>query len=130
MALMSDMDWIIILAVGAFLLFGTKGADTMRTIGRWYGRAIRMKQQMLSEFTKVADIPFPNPGQPLSIRNALLGVEPLSSLTGGVPLAVSTAPGSPYRPALEPAPLWTGSYPVPTWSIAISSVTVESERTL
>ncbi|MGD0719304.1 MAG: hypothetical protein ABSA15_06995, partial [Thermoplasmata archaeon] len=72
MALASDMDWVIILAVGAFLLFGTKGAGTMRTIGRWYGRAMRMKQQMLGEFTKAAEISLPTPGQPLSIRNALL----------------------------------------------------------
>jgi hypothetical protein len=129
MALASDMDWVIILAVGAFLLFGTKGAGTMRTIGRWYGRAMRMKQQMLGEFTKAAEISLPSPGQPLSIRNALLGIEPLPSHTGGVPVAVSTAPSAPYRPTLEPSLPWTGSYPVPTWSMAIPSVVIEPERT-
>jgi len=129
MALASDMDWVIIAGVASLLLFGTKGAGTMRTIGRWYGRAIRMKQQMLGEFTKAADIPLPTPGQPLSIRSALLGLEPLSSHTGGVPIAVSTAPSAPYRPALEPSVPWVGSYPVPTWSMAIPSVIVESERT-
>ncbi len=128
MALASDMDWVIILAVGTFLLFGTKGAGTMRTIGRWYGRAIRMKQQMLGEFTKAVDMPLPTPGQPLSIRSALLGLEPLPSHTGGTPVAVSTAPSAPYRPTLEPSLPWTGSYPVPTWSMAIPSVVIEPER--
>ncbi len=129
MALASDMDWVIIAGVAALLLFGTKGAGTMRTIGRWYGRAIRMKQQLLGEFTKAADIPLPIPGQPLSIRSALMGLEPLSSPMGGIPIAVSTAPSAPYRPALEPSVPWAGSYPVPTWSMAIPSVIVEPERT-
>ena len=129
MALASDMDWVIIAGVASLLLFGTKGAGTMRTIGRWYGRAIRMKQQMLGEFTKAADIPLPTPGQPLSIRSALMGLEPLSSPMGGIPIAVSTATSAPYRPALEPSVPWAGSYPVPTWSMAIPSVIVEPERT-
>lgn len=128
MAIASDLDWVIILAVAAVLLFGSKGAGTMRTIGRWYGRAMRMKQQMLSEFTKEAGIPLPTPGQPISIRNALMGFDTIPSITGGIPAAVTSAPGAPYRPALEPNLPWAGSYPVPTWSVAISSVNIETER--
>ncbi len=62
MALFSDMDWVIIAGVAAFLLFGKQSGDVLRTLGRWYGRAGRLKQELLSEITTAAEIPIPVSG--------------------------------------------------------------------
>lgn len=76
MSLFSDMDWIILLGVGALVMFGDGGTQALRTLGRWYGRAVRMKRQMLSEVADAAEIPVPLAGQPTSLRSMLLGDEP------------------------------------------------------
>jgi len=115
MALFSDMDWAIIAIVAAFLLFGKESGQTMRTIGRWYGRAMRLKQELLGEITKAADLPIA-PGQPLSIRGALLGIDPPALQVSGIPVAVRVPPSAPYTPSVEPTLPWTGGYPVPTWT--------------
>jgi hypothetical protein len=115
MALLSDVDWVIIVIVAAFLLLGKDSGPTMRTIGRWYGRAMRVKQELLAEFTKAADVPV-DPGQPLSIRGALLGLDAPATRVSGIPTAVRVPPSVPYTPSHEPTLPWTGGYPVPTWS--------------
>ena len=71
MALFSDIDWIIVLAVAAFLLLGKDSGQFLRTAGRWYARAGRLKQELLGEFARAADLPLPPPGAPLTIRGAL-----------------------------------------------------------
>jgi len=48
MALFSDVDWVIVAAVAVYLLFGKGNTDILRTMGRWYGRAGRIKQELLS----------------------------------------------------------------------------------
>ncbi len=120
MALFSDVDWAIVLAAAAFLLFGKENAQLLRTLGRWYGRAGRLKQELLSEFTKAAEIPTPALGQPLSIRGALLGLDsPPTPPTAhrGVPAAVRRVPPAPsLPPPLETTSPWTGGYPTPVWS--------------
>ncbi len=73
MSLFSDMDWIILLGIGALVLFGDGGTQAVRTLGRWYGRAVRMKRQMLAEVAEAAEIPVPVAGQPTSLRAMLLG---------------------------------------------------------
>jgi len=115
MALFSDMDWVIIAVVAAFLLLGKDSAGTVRTLGRWYGRAMRMKQELLGELTKAADLPIA-PGQSLSIRGAILGVDPPATHVSGIPTAVRVPPSAPFTPTYEPTLPWTGGYPVPTWS--------------
>src|SRR5271170_2115962 len=100
MALFSDVDWVIILAAVVFLFFGKDNAQLLRTVGRWYGRAGRLKQDLLAEFTKAAEIPTPVGGT-LSIRGALLGLEPTPTHVSGIPAAVTTAPAPPPRP-IEP----------------------------
>lgn len=95
MALLSDVDWIIILAVGAFLLLGQQSGDVMRTVGRYYGRFLRIKQDVLSELTRAADLPVLATGATPSIRNTFLAaVEPLPA-SAHIPLAVSTPPSTP-----------------------------------
>ena len=115
MALFSDIDWVVIAVVAAFLLLGKGSGTTLRTLGRWYGRAMRMKQELLGEFSKAADLPIA-PGQPLSIRGTLLGVDPSVAHSSGIPAAVRAPPSAPFTPSYDPAFPWTGGYPVPTWS--------------
>lgn len=120
MALLSDVDWVIILAVVVFLLFGKDSSQTLRTMGRWYGRVGRMKQELLAEFTKAADLPPPAPGASLTVRGALLGLDAVPTQPSGIPTAVRTPPVlPPAPPPVPPAPPtpWTGGAPVVTWTM-------------
>ncbi len=131
MALLSDIDWLIILIAGAFLLFGQQNGEMLRTLGRWYGRAMRLKQDLLSEFSRAADLPPPGPGGSLTIRGALLGVDVSpTSPSRGVPAAVARPVPAPVAtPPTDPWQPWTGSYPTPTWSMTVPVVPHESEVT-
>jgi hypothetical protein len=126
MALFSDIDWMIILAAAVFLFFGKDNAHFLRTLGRWYGRAGKLKQELLAEFQQAADLPTPVNG-PLSIRGALLGLEPIPTHSTGIPAAVTTAPGPVPRP-IEPSWIpWTGSYPMATWSATVPALPHDPE---
>ena len=127
MGLFSDIDWIIIVAVAVFLLFGRENGQVLRTLGRWYGRAGRLKQELLSEFTKAADLPLPVAGQPLSIRGALLGLDPIATRVSGIPVAVRVPPASVPSTVLPAGTPWTGGLPVPTWSMTVPVVAGEWE---
>jgi hypothetical protein len=115
MALFSDIDWVILVVAAAFLLLGKESAPTLRMLGRWYARAGRLKQELLSEFAMAADLPAPAGGN-LSIRGALLGLDSPGGHVSGIPAAVTVAPGGPvppYAPATSP---WPGALPASTWS--------------
>ncbi len=129
MALFSDMDWVILLAVAAFLLFGKQSGEVLRTMGRWYGRAGRLKQELLAEFTKAADLPTLAPGANLSFRSALMSFDSISTPAPSIPTAVSVAPSAPVAPSpVGPSPdPGTGGYPIPTWSMTIPVVPTEVE---
>jgi hypothetical protein len=115
-ALFSDIDWLIILAVGAFLLFGERGGATVRQLGRWYGRAMRLKQELVGEVAKAADLPLPAGAPSGSLRAALLGLDAPRGAAVGIPAAVRTPPVGPSAPE-SPVPLpWTGGSPVTSWS--------------
>ena len=127
MALFSDVDWLIILAAALFLLLGKDSGQLLRTFGRWYGRAGQLKQELLGEFAKAAELPMPPPGTPLTVRGALLGLDPVSTQTPGIPAAVRAPPAVPPTPPSPPAvplPLapWTGGAPVPTWTMTMPIV--------
>jgi len=125
--LFSDIDWVIVVAVAAFLLFGKGNTEVLRTMGRWYGRAGRLKQDLLSEFTRAADLPIPGtPGQ-VSFRGALLGLDPPVSHVSGIPAAVTTAPVA--SPPVGGSTPWTGGYPTPTWSMTVPATSDPSEVT-
>jgi len=126
MALFSDMDWVIIAGVAVFLLFGKENGQMLRTLGRWYARAIKVKQELLGELTKAVDLPVA-PGQQLSIRGTLLGLDPPVTHVSGIPAAVRMAPTLPYTPSFEPTLPWTGGYPVPTWSTTVPTGTSNGE---
>jgi hypothetical protein len=124
MALFSDIDWIIIAGVATFLLFGRESRGTLRMLGRWYGRAMRVKQELLSEFSKAAELPPPPAGQPWSMRAALFEVGGDVRRDRGVPVAVGSAPGLPASPVtasgMGPAVAWTGGTPTASWSTSAS----------
>ncbi|HLN51268.1 MAG TPA: hypothetical protein VK455_04365 [Thermoplasmata archaeon] len=120
MGLFSDLDWLIIAAVAVFLLFGQGNRDALRTLGRWYGRANRLKQELLTEFSKAADLPMSGGGAPVSLRSTLLGMDPAVGRASGIPATVRVPPSAPLAPASAPDTPWTGGHPVPTWSTTAS----------
>ncbi|HZY91341.1 MAG TPA: hypothetical protein VFG07_00995 [Thermoplasmata archaeon] len=122
MALFSDIDWLIILGVGAFLLLGKENGAVLRQLGKYYGRLARLKQELLSDFARAAELPAPVPGRPVTIRSALIQfADPPAVRTGGVPLAVT----SPPMP-LTASGILTGQhgagFGAGTWSLAIPAV--------
>lgn len=117
MALFSEIDWIILLAVAGFLLFGTGNGAYLRQFGRWYGRLARLKQELLSEFTRAADLPVPSAGRPYSIRQALLETDPVGGRSSGIPAAVSRAPDWSAAFA-SPGVSASGGMGAETWSMA------------
>jgi len=127
LALFSDIDWLILAVAAAFLLFGKEHGELLRTLGRWYGRAGRLKQELLAEFSKAAEMSPPAPGAPLSVRGVLLGLDPPATARSGIPTAVRVPPPLPDRPVVDPTAPWTGSYPVPTWSMTVPAVVPDPE---
>ncbi len=122
MALLSDTDWLIILAVGAFLLVGKADPQLLRTVGRWYGKAMHLKQELLSEVTRAAELPPPTPGQPISVRRTLLGLDaeqprllPVPIAAGRTPIAAVMATAVSHTPA--PAMTWVNSVGPQQWSV-------------
>lgn len=129
MALFSDIDWLIIVAVGAFLLFGRGNGEAMRTLGRWYSRAAGLKRELLGEIAKAADLPLPSGGQPTSFRAALLGLAADPAVGRGVPVAVRTPPTAPAPPSpLDPSSPWAGGYLVTGWSTSLPSLRPAEEN--
>ena len=120
MALFSDIDWAILLAVGGFLLLGRESGALLRQFGRYYGRFMRLKQELLGELTRAADLPAPSSGGTLSFRGALLGY-PAGSQTPGIPAAVTAAP----MPLALAAPASAGAIGPDRWSLAVPSAGLE-----
>jgi len=122
MALFSDIDWAILLIAGGFLLLGRENGALLRTLGRYYGRAMRLKRELLDEVRRAADLP--NTGAPMpSLRASLLGVEPPGP--SGIPSAV---PRAPVVPPYEVSHAWAGAVGLPTWSVASPGSAIESGR--
>ncbi len=116
MALFSDIDWMILLAVGGLLLFGKGDPEMLRTLGRWYGRALHLKQELLSEVTRAADLPTPSADRPLSIRSTLFGWDEEEAARSRVPIAVAPATSWVHSPAS--AMTWVNSVGPQQWSVA------------
>lgn len=120
MALFSDIDWMIIAVVAAFLLFGRESGALLRQFGRYYGRFVRLKQELLGELTRAADLPAPSAGGTLSFRGALLGY-PEGSQTPGIPVAVTHPPVAAFA-SVAAAPSAIGPE---RWSVAVPSAGLE-----
>ena len=126
MALFSELDWIVILAVGGFLLFGQGNGAALRQLGRWYGRAARLKQELLAEFTAAADLPTPVPGRPFTIRQAILQSD-TGGRFSGIPAAVTEAPRPMPLAATAGRPDVVIAYPA-VWSTAMPGPELEGPR--
>jgi len=105
MALFSDVDWVIIAVVAAFLFLGPQGRPFIRQMGRWYARLLQFKTELMSEVTAAATgsgAPIANPS---SLRSAFFGWE---STTGPSPARVmrTTEPG-----------ILTQNQPVTLWAV-------------
>jgi hypothetical protein len=118
MALFSDIDWAILLVVAGFLLFGKENRAFLRTMGRYYARAMRMKQDLLSEVSRAADLPVPADGRALSLRGAILGYDETPAHPSSVPVAVARPPS--VAPS-EAAMSWAGAVGPQTWSVAMTT---------
>lgn len=117
MALFSDIDWAILAAVAGFFVLGKDGGTIVRQAGRMYGRLTRLKSELLSEFTRAADLPAPTPGVPMSIRQSLLDWNPSGGRVSGIPIAVTTPPAALAR--METAsPGYAGGFGPCTWSVS------------
>jgi hypothetical protein len=126
-ALLSDVDWTIFLAIAGFLVLGKEGGTVLRQVGRMYGRFTRMKSELLEEFTKAAEIPAPVPGRPVSIRQSLLNWEPGAGTVSGIPAAVTSPPLAVARTVPLPAGSIDGLGPS-TWSYAVPGPSIEPPR--
>jgi hypothetical protein len=134
MALFSDVDWLIILVVAAFLFFGPQGQQFARQLGRWYGRLVHLKDEILSEVATTAGVPTAPAGTAASIRSVLFGGEPAGETV--VPPAPLPAPSMPgiithVQPvgmwAVETETLGAGIGPG-TWWVATTSAPGEVVR--
>jgi hypothetical protein len=99
MALFSDIDWVILLAVAAFLLFGDRGHAFVRQVGRWYGRFLNLKAELMTTVSAAAGLPTAPNGAPVSLRQAILGD---ALVDGGASVQVA-APGT--GPAVGASPI-------------------------
>ncbi len=121
MALFSELDWGILLAVGGLLLFGQGAGASVRQLGRWYGRLLRLKRELLAEFTQEAGLGGSAGGPPLSLRQALLEGEPVEGRSPHIPAPVYFPPGGSFATvgltasAASPGPAGLGP---DTWSLA------------
>ena len=101
MALFSDVDWVIIAVVAAFLLLGKDSAGTVRMFGRWYGRFLQLKNELMREVTSSMAIDNA-PGSPRSLRASLLGPELSTETTP--PTMLPSHPG--LITQVQPVGLW------------------------
>jgi hypothetical protein len=121
MALFSELDWAILLGVGALLLFGQGAGNTVRQLGRWYGRLLRLKQELLAEFTQEAGLAAPGSGPAVSLRQALFEGGPVGDRPEHIPAPVVFPPGGSFATVgLTASPTAAGPAGVgpDTWSFA------------
>ena len=137
MALFSDIDWLIILVVAAFLFFGPQGQQFARQLGRWYGRLLRLKNEILSEVASDAGVAMDPAAPALSIRASLLGTEPVlgsaMAPAASSPLPMPTVPG--IITQVQPVGMWAvetetlgAGMGVGTWWVATTSAPGEVVR--
>jgi len=104
MALFSDVDWVIIAVVAAFLFLGPQGQPFVRQMGRWYARLLQFKTELMSEVATATDSANNPPASTaLSLRTALFGHEPTSQSAPAV-MGLPSHPGTITQ--VQPVVLW------------------------
>jgi hypothetical protein len=105
MALFSELDWLVFLAVAAVFLLGRDGGTLLRQVGRWYGRAVRLKRELMIELTRSAGLPEASGAGPTSLRALFLAPsgtaasesDPEASPAASPPRSESTVEGGAGR---------------------------------
>ncbi len=123
---------MILLAAGAFLLLGKENTAVLRSLGRYYGRFLRLKNELMSEVSRAVDLPrAPAGSPPLTLRQSILGWESeVARTSSGVPAAVATpalppvAIARPFGEATTTAP-GVGPY---TWSMSLTTAATEARE--
>ncbi len=91
-------------------------------MGRYYGRLVRLKQELLADFARAADLPPPIPGRPTTIRSALVQfADPAPGRVSGIPVAVSAPPVPVVATGSVTGSQGAGLGPG-TWSLALPSI--------
>jgi hypothetical protein len=123
MALFSDVDWVIILAVGAFLFLGPNNQGFLRQLGRLYSRAMNLKSELLGEVARSAGLPPPGGGS-ASVRGLVmreLNGPDRPSAVAAVPLYVTQPPPTAIAAVAALPSMMTvassGSIGAGTWSV-------------
>ncbi len=125
MALLSEIDWLILLGAGAFLLLGKENGAFLRQLGRYYGRLVRLKQELLADFSRAADLPPPTLGRPMTLRTAFMQfADPAPGRASGIPAAVTTPPVPVIAAASATSAPGSGFGPG-VWSPALPSLSPE-----
>ena len=123
MALLSDIDWAILLSVAAFFVLGKEGGTVVRQIGRVYGRVTRLKTELMGELAKAAELPAPPAGGVPSLRRSILERETPTARASGIPAAVAVAPVALAARVEPPAsPYYTMGLGPSTWSVSLPSL--------
>jgi hypothetical protein len=96
MALFSEVDWLVLLGVAAMLLLGPQGKGTLRMLGRWYAKALNLKDELLGEISSSAGVPVAALTSRPNLRGYLLGSDSLAPEHAGpaIPAAVTAAPAA------------------------------------
>jgi len=102
-ALFSDVDWVIIAVVAAFLFLGPQGRPFVRQMGRWYGRFLQLKTELMNEVTASVGVGKEYRSSAPSIRAAMLGTEPRAE-PYTAPIALGSQPGAITH--IQPVALW------------------------
>jgi hypothetical protein len=62
LGLFSDVDWLIILIVGGFLLLGGNNTELLRTAGRMYSKVMHLRDELLKDVNQtLREEPAPKP---------------------------------------------------------------------
>jgi hypothetical protein len=132
MALFSEIDWIVIAVVAAFLFFGPEGQKFVRQMGRWYARMLKFKEEILSEVAVSAGVPIGPATSAGSLRASLLGPEPPAD-PPTVAMATQTLPG--IITQVQPVAVWAvetqtlgAGMGVGTWWVATTNAPGEVVR--
>lgn len=116
---------MIILAVAAFLLLGRENGAVLRQFGRYYGRLMRLKNELMADFAKAADLPVADPRARLSVRSALVQLaDPTPSHTVPIPASVTTMPVPAFAAALRTDGQGNALGPG-MWSVAVPAIRTE-----
>jgi hypothetical protein len=101
----------------------------LRQFGRYYGRLMRLKNELMADFAKAADLPVADPRAPLTVRSALLQLaDPTPSRAASIPATVTTMPVPAFAAALRTEGPG-GALGPGMWAVAVPAIRTEDGGT-